>query len=118
LHELQDFSNTPSKESLQKNNVECKLLWKQTVWTNLFVLVVKTVLSLCAEEKVTTLIHISSIYLQCSAWWPNVGSRELEPQRFVRDNPFPAYFDSKYEAERLISECSKSLIIKTLHLLV
>ncbi|KAI6190640.1 NAD dependent epimerase/dehydratase family protein [Aphelenchoides bicaudatus] len=98
LHELQDFSNTPNKESLYKNNVEF----------------VEGLLEICAEQKVATLIHLSSIYLQCSAWWPNVGSRELESDRFVRGNPFPAYFNSKHEAERLVSECEtlKRLIVR------
>jgi nucleoside-diphosphate-sugar epimerase len=98
MHEAQDFSNSPDKNLLQQHNVDF----------------VQKLLSDCAETGVANLVHASSIYLQCSAWWPNVGSREQDSKRFIRDNPFPAYFNSKFEAERLISECDymKSVVAR------
>ncbi|KAI6241730.1 Epimerase domain-containing protein [Aphelenchoides fujianensis] len=86
LHEYVDFSATPDHAALKQHNVEF----------------VKRLLWICKTEKVEHLVHLSSIYLQCSGWWPNVGSREMEPANFLADNPFPAYFKSKFEAEKMV----------------
>jgi len=65
---------------------------------------VHKLLSDCAETGVSNLVHTSSIYLQCSACWPNIRRHEQDSKRFIRDNSFSAYFNRKFEAKRLISE--------------
>ncbi|KAI6235709.1 Epimerase domain-containing protein [Aphelenchoides besseyi] len=91
LHDYQDFSILPDKKRLNDQNVEF----------------VKRLLRICQTEKVSSLIHLSSIFLQCSGWWPNVGSRELDPNNFVNDNPCPAYFSSKFESENLVMNAER-----------
>lgn len=67
---------------------------------------------MCKKANVTRLIHLSSIYLQCSARWPNVGSREeLDYKKFCNEVPFPAYCDSKHKAEKIIFNFGKIFIV-------
>lgn len=57
------------------------------------------------------LIHLSSIYLQCSARWPNIGGREeLDYAKFCNEVPFPAYCNSKHKAEQIIQSAVKFFI--------
>uniref|UniRef100_A0A915E846 3-beta hydroxysteroid dehydrogenase/isomerase domain-containing protein n=1 Tax=Ditylenchus dipsaci TaxID=166011 RepID=A0A915E846_9BILA len=87
LHEVQDFSLMPNEQLLKQHNVEF----------------VENLVEKCFTSGVSKLIHLSSVYLQCSARWPNVKNRECEDyDKFRSEVPFPAYCDSKYKAEQLI----------------
>lgn len=91
---------------MKQHNVNCKLflLWNLGK-VNSFCLVVKTLVEKCAEHGVSKLVQLSSVFLQCSARWPNVNNRECEDySKFRKEIPFPAYCDSKHEAEQIIQQ--------------
>ncbi|XGW18865.1 hypothetical protein V3C99_003008 [Haemonchus contortus] len=82
LHELQDLSLLPDKQRLWLHNVGF----------------VKTVLSSIR----CPLLHLSSVFLQCSSRWPNVFEGEADPIKYMDQWPFWDYCKSKYDAEELI----------------
>ncbi|KAI1731622.1 3-beta hydroxysteroid dehydrogenase/isomerase family domain-containing protein [Ditylenchus destructor] len=94
LHELQDFSLIPAEDILEQHNVD----------------LVKTLVEKCAEQGVFKLIQLSSVFLQCSARWPNVNNRECEDYaKFRKEIPFPAYCDSKFKAEQIIQQSADTI---------
>ncbi|KAK5980246.1 Epimerase domain-containing protein [Trichostrongylus colubriformis] len=82
LHEVQDMSLSPDEHNLWLHNVEF----------------VGSLLS-CIR---CPLIHLSSVFVQCSSRWPNVYEGEADPLRYSNQWPFPRYCSSKYEAEEMI----------------
>uniref|UniRef100_A0A914EA94 3-beta hydroxysteroid dehydrogenase/isomerase domain-containing protein n=1 Tax=Acrobeloides nanus TaxID=290746 RepID=A0A914EA94_9BILA len=89
LHEFQDFSLLPSKKRLQEQNVDF----------------ISALLEACNRRHVKRMVYLSSIYLQCSTMWPNVGGREAEYINFQKEAPFSAYCSSKNAAEQMILQC-------------
>lgn len=95
LHEVQDFSLMPNIKRMQEHNVDF-----------LFGL-----LSRCIYHRCAVIVHLSTIYLQCSTKWPNIYGREQETGSFERvyraECPYPEYCDSKFQAEKLIAQTDK-----------
>ncbi|KJH53108.1 NAD dependent epimerase/dehydratase family protein [Dictyocaulus viviparus] len=86
LHEAQDLTLLPDKKQLEVHNVNF----------------VRSLLS-CAR---CPLVHLSSIFLQCSSYWPNVYESENEAEKYTVQWPFPSYCLSKWEAEQIIANSS------------
>lgn len=72
-------------------------------------------LEACHKGRVQSLVHLSSIFLQCTSLWPNVYGRESKPlnSQFV---PFKAYVDTKRRAEQSLMNDRKFLIPKLIYL--
>jgi nucleoside-diphosphate-sugar epimerase len=68
-------------------------------------LVISALLEACNRRHVKRMVYLSSIYLQCSTWWPNVGGREAEYINYQKEAPFSAYCRSKNAAEQMILQC-------------
>jgi len=99
LHEYQDFSIAPDWKKLNNFNIEF----------------VQKLLNKCESIELSNapaLIHLSSTYLQCSSWWPNVNGRENDHyEKFRKGIPFSAYCESKHKAEELIRHSSLNSIL-------
>ena len=73
-----------------------------------FFSVVEDVVKLCNESPISKIIHISSIYLQCTPMWPNVNNREIEGIQKEGMVPFKPYVESKHKAEELLMQMDKN----------
>uniref|UniRef100_A0A914YZR7 NAD-dependent epimerase/dehydratase domain-containing protein n=1 Tax=Panagrolaimus superbus TaxID=310955 RepID=A0A914YZR7_9BILA len=73
---------------------------------------VEKLVEACQKGHVQSLIHLSSIFLQCTSLFPNVNSREAKPldSKFV---PFKPYVDTKRRAEDLLMnhDCDLQIVI-------
>jgi len=100
LHEVQDFSFLPSKKTMKAQNTDCMVFF---LFVCNIVSVVDTLVQKCKANGISKLVHLSSVYLQCSARWPNVYGRECEDySKFQSEVPFPVYCESKSKAEQII----------------
>lgn len=86
LHEAQDLSLFPRDALLLLHNVD---------------FVRKLLASISCP-----LVHLSSVFVQCSTRWPNVFESEADPLMYKTQWPFKSYCSSKLEAENLINEAS------------
>uniref|UniRef100_A0A0K0DJN6 3Beta_HSD domain-containing protein n=1 Tax=Angiostrongylus cantonensis TaxID=6313 RepID=A0A0K0DJN6_ANGCA len=91
LHEAQDLCLLPDEKQLQVHNVEF-------------------VQSLVSYIR-CPLIHLSSVFVQCSSRWPNVYENEYDGTKYKSQWPFPKYCSSKWEAEQIIAKASVDAFI-------
>jgi nucleoside-diphosphate-sugar epimerase len=85
VHDCHDFSVKPDAVEMEEHNVYF----------------IQRLLDACQKGDVRSLVHLSSIFLQCTSLFPNVNSRELKPltSKFV---PFKPYVGTKRRAEDLL----------------
>ncbi|WKY00790.1 hypothetical protein Q1695_015093 [Nippostrongylus brasiliensis] len=86
LHERQDLSLLPDESQLQLHNVDF-------------------IRSLLVSLR-CPLVHVSSVFVQCSSRWPNVYCCEESPLKYKGQWPFPSYCSSRCQAEDLINKAS------------
>ncbi|KAJ1349632.1 hypothetical protein KIN20_005228 [Parelaphostrongylus tenuis] len=91
LHEAQDLSLLPDEKQLQIHNVEF-------------------VHSLLSHIR-CPLVHLSSVFVQCSSRWPNVYENENDGAKYQSQWPFPKYCSSKWEAEQIIAKAPVDALI-------
>lgn len=92
---------------LARNGFYCLMLFHLVPFMPfiVFIVVVKLLLDHCKECHVNKLIHLSSVFLQASAKWPNVLCREeTDYEKFRKEVPFSTYCESKHLAEQLIEK--------------
>lgn len=72
-------------------------------------LVVKQLTEKCEFFGISRIVHLSSVYLQSSVYWPNIYGRESFNYKFYRKEvPFPQYCESKYRSEQILEEISSN----------
>ncbi|KAE9553651.1 hypothetical protein FO519_003152 [Halicephalobus sp. NKZ332] len=91
-YECRDFSVCPDKDQLERINYNF----------------VEDVVKICNESPISKIIHISSIYLQCTPMWPNVNNREIEGIQKNGMMAFKPYIESKNRAETLLMQMDRN----------
>lgn len=67
----------------------------------------QSLLEKCVALNVLRVVHLSTYYLQCSYYWPNIYARESDDyEMFCKEFPFPVYCNSKHRAELILKDFS------------